>query len=150
MFDIELLITDEIEHILKQKEKIEDKIKILIRLINYETEFPEYAEEISSLYTLSTGERYECSEYFLTDDDTEFILEYAAATDNLKKTKELLNNILSSNDDGTNYDEIISFAQNEISSVSNIDDFDLSEKVDENIGGNQKRRRYKGFIYPQS
>ena len=148
MFDINLFITAEIEQDLEQKIEIADKVDMLIKLINYENEFPEYAEEISNLYYLNTSERYDSSEYFITEDDKEFILEYASATGNFDKTKVLLNDILSSYKGEMNYDEVIANAQNEISPITNIEDYEFSSKKIQ-VSESQSKRSYKGFIYPK-
>ena len=149
MFNIDLLINDTIESILEQKEKISDKVEVLIKLVDYENEFSEYADDISDFYSQNTNERYENSHYYLNDDDKEFIIEYAVTTENIAKTKALLNDILSTADGEMDYDEVISSAQNEITSIANIGDFDLSGDKDNSGIAKDTRRSYKGFLYPQ-
>ena len=149
MFNIDLLINDTIESILEQKEKISDKVEVLIKLVDYENEFSEYADDISDFYSQNTNERYENSHYYLNDDDKEFIIEYAVTTENITKTKALLNDILSTADGEMDYDEVISSAQNEITSIANIGDFDLSNNEDNSGIAKDTRRSYKGFLYPQ-
>lgn len=142
MFDIDLLIIDEIEHILENTDSVAEKAKILMQLLEYETEFPEIAQEIEVFYIDQTDERYETSEHYLSEDDKEFIIEYAEATNSIEKTKELINKLSNLSSGAFDYDEIISSAQNEISPISSIDSFETSDvsKNDTDI-----RSSYKSF-----
>ena len=137
MFEISNLIVDDIKILLSKAETVKDKAEILLRLLEYE----------------KTDTRYDVSQYYLTSDDKEFILEYAEKTNDLDKTVALINNLCSctSGSDGLDYDEIITLANNEISVISDISDFEFLDKETSTSSKNEieTRRPYKNFIYPK-
>ena len=148
MFDIELLITDEIATFLEKANNTTEKAQILVRLLEYDREFPEIATEIEAFYIEQTGERYKTSEHYLNEDDKELVNEYATATEHYAKTKELINKLANISAGMYDYDEVVSSAQNEISPISNIDDFDLSE-VEIYQSSEEFRSPYSSFPIPK-
>ena len=153
MFEISNLIVDDIKILLSKAETVKDKAEILLRLLEYDENFLEHAAAISEKYFEKPDTRYDVSQYYLTSDDKEFILEYAEKTNDLDKTVALINNLCSctSGSDGLDYDEIITLANNEISVISDISDFEFLDKETSTSSKNEieTRRPYKNFIYPK-
>ena len=125
MFEISNLIVDDIKILLSKAETVKDKAEILLRLLEYDENFLEHAAAISEKYFEKPDTRYDVSQYYLTSDDKEFILEYAEKTNDLDKT--------------------------EISVISDISDFEFLDKETSTSSKNEieTRRPYKNFIYPK-
>lgn len=132
MFSIENLITADIDKIIGQKINNRAKAEVLLNLIEFEENYVDQSEEIGKLWFSKTGERYSSSAYFLSNDDKEFLLEYAEKIGNFENVKKLLDKLCSINEGVYDYDEVISEAENEINIISDISNAMFSDYEDKN------------------
>lgn len=138
MFEIDYLITSSVYDRLNAHSCIEDKTDFLLKLIDFDINFPDIADEISCFWYENTGERYNSEEYFIDSSTRALIFEYAAYTNNIQKVKGLINKLLSVNDGVYAYDEIVGEVENEMSVISCIDDFEFTDNVVQSNIGNKK------------
>lgn len=127
MFDIEFLLIEPLREHLYSLKNIEYQVLFLFQVIEFEKNFKHYSQKIYDYWYEMTEERYPIGEYSVSENDKSFILEYAKEKNNLSKVKELINKLCNCNDGVLDYDDIIAEAENEISTIQNIDSFEFTE-----------------------
>lgn len=133
LFNINNLITENIENRIKKESSIVNKTKLLLDLIDYNSSsvfsFDE-KKEIENFYISTTNEGYDTP--YLDSDTKDFIMQYAAAVGNLDRIKHLINECC------FNCEEAVCNAQQEMeqikaeNSVKIYDDINL-ELIDKDI-----------------
>ena len=127
MFDIDYLLIEPLKEHLNSLQNIEYQVLFLFQLIDFEKNFAEYSNKISDNWYKMTEERYPVGEYSFSDNDKKFIIEYAKEKNNLEKAKELINKLCNTKDGVLDYDDIIAEAENEITTIQNIDSFEFTD-----------------------
>ena len=127
MFDIDFLLIEPLKEHLNSLQNIEYQVLFLFQLIDFEKNFAEYSNKISDNWYKMTEERYPVGEYSFSDNDKKFIIEYAKEKNSLEKAKELINKLCNTKDGVLDYDDIIAEAENEITTIQNIDGFEFTD-----------------------
>jgi hypothetical protein len=127
MFDIDFLLIKPLSQQLEKIENYRDKVEFLFKVIEFDKYFSQYSDEIKDCWYEITGERYTTENYIIGRNDRLFISDYAFETRNILKVKDLINKLCSLSDGVYDYDEIIATAENEISVIRNIDDFEFTD-----------------------
>ena len=100
MFNIENLITPKLQKQLEALEHEKTKAVFVLRILDYETYFPQHAYDIAKQWMEKTGTRYIPENYAKINDDKDFILKYADRKRKLKLTKKLINDLCEDIDNG--------------------------------------------------
>lgn len=127
MFDIDFLLIKPLSQQLEKIENYRDKVEFLFKVIEFDKYFSQYSDEIKDCWYEITGERYLTENYIIGRNDRLFISDYAFETRNIIKVKDLINKLCSLSDGVYDYDEVIAAAENEISVIRNIDDFEFTD-----------------------
>ena len=146
MFDVAFNIDDLLAPCVKDKlseyNDCADKAQLLIALVDYDIPTlngllfgKAEIEEIEAYYEDKTGVPYQQPEYGLTEDEKEFILEYAAKINNYGKVKALINDIYAEKEDGENEGDAITAAKRELDEAEKREAKEEREKRDRIVGG---------------
>ena len=127
MFDIDYLLINPLEEHLYSLKNIEYQVFFLFQLLEFDKNFKEYSDKISDHWYEMTEEQYPISGYTLSESDKIFIIEYAKEINNLSKVKKLINKLCNCKDGVLDYDDIMAEAENEISTIQNINNFDFTQ-----------------------
>jgi hypothetical protein len=138
MLDIDALITNKVADKLNKLQTIRQKADLLLKLADYEIYFPELFDDISTHWYNITGTQYVSADHYIYEGDKSLILDYAESVNSLDKVKKLINKLGSLSDGVYDYDEVITQAENEISTIRTIDDFDFTDTVSANTNNNKK------------
>lgn len=126
MFDINYLITSEIEELLLKKDKLFDKAEILIKLGQFQHYYPNLADKITKKWYESTEEVYTEEKYFrILDANKDFIFEYTNKIKDFNKIKNLITDLCLISDGINDYDTVISLARKDIYAIVEVDDFEF-------------------------
>lgn len=132
MFDINNLITPNMQRELDSLNTGEEQALFLLQLIDPEKELPEYAPEVLAEWKNATQERYDNDRYSLSEDLRVFVIKYAHFARDIEKIKMLINNLLSVDDGVYDVDTIIGEAEKEMVLIDNIADFEFSDSKAKN------------------
>lgn len=131
LFSVKNLITEKFKLLIENTKDFSEKLNILLRLLDYETEYPENAEEIAEIYYKRTDERYENGTFYISDDDREFLLEFAEKVRKFDEVVLLLDKICNSGNDLYDHDTVIDEAIKKMSIIKDINSIEILEEKNE-------------------
>ncbi|MBR1442864.1 MAG: hypothetical protein IJ583_04950 [Firmicutes bacterium] len=127
LFTIRNLISGSIKKELDNAAAFESKLQILLKLMDYESEYPDKADEIAETYQSMTGERYENGSFYISDDDREFLREFSSKTKKFSDVINLIDKICNSSNDFYDHDAIIEEATKKMSIITDIENLEFIE-----------------------
>ena len=140
-FNIENLLSASVKDKLSEYDDCVAKAQLLIALVEYDITTlngllfgKAEIDEIEAYYEDKTGVSYQ-PEYGLTEDEKDFILEYAVKINNYGKVKALINDIFAEKEDGENEGDAITAAKRELDETEKREAEEEREKRDRIVDG---------------
>lgn len=125
MFDIKYLLIPEISGNFNAISDYTEKVEFIFRLLDFDIHFREYADKINENWINEAEERYSAEDYTFMTSEKPFVIEYACKVRNTEKLLDLINKLC--NPEVYDYDTVIDEAENSISVIANIDDYEFTD-----------------------